>query len=60
LLAPPGSPQLLADALERLIRDPALRNTFAVESRRIAESVFSLEHVLAATLALYDRLLRRS
>jgi len=57
LLAPPGSPQLLADALERLIGDPVLRDRFAAESRRIAETTFSLDRVLAATLALYDKLL---
>ncbi|MFL6975162.1 MAG: glycosyltransferase family 4 protein [Xanthobacteraceae bacterium] len=59
LLTRPGSPELLADALERLIRDHALRNTFAAESRRIAETVFSLDRVLAGTLALYDKLLSR-
>jgi glycosyltransferase involved in cell wall biosynthesis len=60
LLTPPASPQLLADALERLIRDHELRNKFAADSRSIAETAFSLDRVLAATLALYDRLLNRS
>jgi len=59
LVVPPSAPQLLADALERLIKDPAMRNTFAAESRRIAESTFSADQVLAATLALYDGLLHR-
>jgi glycosyltransferase involved in cell wall biosynthesis len=59
LLTPPASPQLLADALERLIRDHELRNKFAADSRSIAETAFSLDRVLAATLALYDRLLNR-
>jgi glycosyltransferase involved in cell wall biosynthesis len=59
LLAPPHAPQLLADALERLIKDQAMRNGFAAESRRIAESTFSAGHVLAATLTLYDDLLNR-
>src|SRR5262245_4504478 len=58
LLVPPGAPERLADALARLIADAALRERFAGESRRIAEATFSLDHVLAATLALYDRLLR--
>jgi glycosyltransferase involved in cell wall biosynthesis len=57
LVVPPGSPPLLADAVERLIRDHALRDKFAAESRRMAETVFSLDRVLAATLALYDQLL---
>jgi glycosyltransferase involved in cell wall biosynthesis len=60
LLAPPRSPQLLADALERLVRNQTLREKFAAESRRIAESRFSLDQVLAATLALYDGMLRRA
>jgi glycosyltransferase involved in cell wall biosynthesis len=57
LLAPPRSPHLLADALERLIKDDHMRTAFAAESRRIAESRFSADKVLATTLALYDRLL---
>ena len=59
LLAPPGSPEKLADALERLILDGDLRRRFAAESRRIAETTFSLDQVLAATLGLYARLLDR-
>jgi glycosyltransferase involved in cell wall biosynthesis len=57
LLAPPGSPEELARVLERLILDRDLRRRFAAESRRIAETTFSLDQVLAATLALYDKLL---
>jgi glycosyltransferase involved in cell wall biosynthesis len=56
LLVPPRSPPLLADALEQLIRDYTLREKFALESRRIAETAFSLQRVVAATLALYDKL----
>ncbi|MEA2939426.1 MAG: hypothetical protein QOC56_2930 [Alphaproteobacteria bacterium] len=59
ILVPPGAPAALADALERLIRDPALRARFAAESRRIAQSEFSLDRVLAATLALYAKLIQR-
>jgi glycosyltransferase involved in cell wall biosynthesis len=59
LLVPPASPDRLADALERLIRDRDLRHRFGAESRRIAETAFSLDQVLAATLALYARLLNR-
>jgi len=60
LLAPPGNPQKLAICLERLILDQALRARFSIESRRIAETRFSLDQVLTATLGLYDRLLDRS
>ena len=57
LLVPPAAPEALADALERLIRDRGLRQTFAAASRRLVESAFSSDHVSAATLALYTRLL---
>jgi glycosyltransferase involved in cell wall biosynthesis len=60
LLAPPGSPERLADALARLIQDGDMRNRFAAASREIAESTFSADKVLAATLALYDKLLRQT
>jgi glycosyltransferase involved in cell wall biosynthesis len=58
LLVPPGTPERLADALARLIADANLRERYGAESRRIAEARFALDHVLAATLALYDRVLR--
>ena len=58
-MAPPASPEKLADALERLIADADLRRRFSTESRRIAETTFSKDHVLSATLALYEKLLRQ-
>jgi glycosyltransferase involved in cell wall biosynthesis len=57
LLVRPGSPVKLADAIGRLVRDKDLRERCAAESRRIAESEFSSEKVIAATLGLYRRLL---
>lgn len=60
LLVPPGDPQALADALERLIRDADLRRAFAAASRGVAESEFSSDKIAAATLALYDRLLAQA
>jgi glycosyltransferase involved in cell wall biosynthesis len=59
LLVPPSAPEALAGALERLIREHDVRRTFAAASRHIVESGFSSEHVSAATLALYARLLTR-
>lgn len=58
LLAPPGDPAALADAIEVLIRDRELRQTFAAASRRVAEAAFSSDQILAATLALYAKLLK--
>jgi glycosyltransferase involved in cell wall biosynthesis len=57
LVVPPGSAAALADALERLIRDQDLRERYAAEGRRIAETEFSSDNVIAATLALYRQLL---
>jgi glycosyltransferase involved in cell wall biosynthesis len=58
MIVPPTDPPALADAIERLIRDSALRARYGAESRRIAEAEFSLDRVLAKTLALYATLAR--
>jgi len=46
----------LADALERLVRDPDLRARMGAASRRLVESDLSADAVGAATVALYDSL----
>ncbi len=56
LLVPPGNAAALADALETLARDQALRHRFGAASRRIVEEGFSDEAVGAATLSLYRAL----
>ncbi len=56
LLVPPGDVAALADALETLARDEALRRRFGAASRRIVEQGFSDEAVEAATRALYRAL----
>jgi glycosyltransferase involved in cell wall biosynthesis len=43
----------LAEALERLIEDPALVARMGHEGRIIAEREFSIEQVVNATLGLY-------
>jgi glycosyltransferase involved in cell wall biosynthesis len=57
LLVPPGDPAALAGALAQLIQNSDMRRTFAAASRAIAASGFSSETIVAATLALYQRLL---
>jgi glycosyltransferase involved in cell wall biosynthesis len=57
LLVPPRDAAALADALARLIRDPALRRRFGAAGRERAEREFATELVERATTALYRRML---
>ena len=56
LLVPPGDAEGLADALERLARDPDLRRRLGAAARDLVEREFSEEAVVAQTLALYRSL----
>ena len=58
LLVPPDEPQALAEAIERLATDAALRRQFGAASRMIAEQEFSTERVGQEIVALYRRLLQ--
>jgi glycosyltransferase involved in cell wall biosynthesis len=53
LLVPPGNVARLAEALRRLIEQPALRRQMGDRGRARVVSDFSLEVVLRETLALY-------
>jgi glycosyltransferase involved in cell wall biosynthesis len=57
LLVPPGDPDALADALRRLLADPALRRRLGAAGRARAEREFSLERARRAHVELYERLL---
>lgn len=59
LLVRRGDSAALADALRRLIGDPALRRTMGTRGRARAEAEFSLESVIAQTLSLYREMLAR-
>ena len=56
LLVPPGDAGGLADALERLARDPDLRRRLGATARDLVEREFSEEVVVAQTLELYRSL----
>lgn len=60
LLVPARDPGALAEALARLIDDPALRSRLGARGREIAEAEFSLERVVRDTLALYAALVTRA
>jgi glycosyltransferase involved in cell wall biosynthesis len=50
------APQALADAIERLARDPAARQRMGEAARRLAECNFDAYRNAARLLALYERL----
>lgn len=56
LLVPPRNAVALADAIERLLHDPALRRSMGEQGRNRAEAEFSLQSVVAQTLDIYRRL----
>ena len=55
LLVPPGRPDELAAAIERLIDDAGLRERLGAAGRGRAETVFEIDTFLAAHRALYRR-----
>ena len=57
LLVAPRDPVGLADAIERLIRDPDLRARMGAAGRALVEREFSEDYTVAQTLAVYRRLL---
>lgn len=57
LAVPAPDPVLIADALERLVRDPALRHRLGVQARRWADETFSIEANAARMAAIYRSLL---
>jgi glycosyltransferase involved in cell wall biosynthesis len=55
-LVPPGDDAALAEAVARLLDDPALARQQAEAARRLVEERFSADANAEATLALYERL----
>jgi glycosyltransferase involved in cell wall biosynthesis len=58
-LVPANHPGKLAEALSKLIRDPALRKSFGEAGRRRVEESFTIRRKLEATDRAYRGLLRR-
>ncbi len=55
VLVPPEDPAALASALDRLARDPALREALGAAGRSRAERRFSLDLMVGRTLEVYRR-----
>jgi glycosyltransferase involved in cell wall biosynthesis len=58
LLVPARSVEPLADALAKLADDPNLRQKFATNARRAAETDFSTTRIIDETLELYAHMLK--
>ena len=59
-LVPSGEPVPMADALVRLLQDPALRARFGARGRALYESSFTLQSMLKGYARLYRQLTGRS
>lgn len=59
LLVPPGDPEALAAAIERLAGDPGLRAALAERAGRVVRERFSLARHVAGVTAVYEELLAR-
>ncbi|MBI2581319.1 glycosyltransferase family 4 protein [Candidatus Woesearchaeota archaeon] len=57
ILVPPGNPHALADALEELVTNEALRLSMGKSGRRIVIKNFSWDVVAPQILAVYERVI---
>jgi glycosyltransferase involved in cell wall biosynthesis len=55
LLVPPNNPAMLADALDRLLNSPELRERLALAARAKIETCFSIERSSAQLLSLFEQ-----
>ena len=60
LLVPSKDSAALADAIERLAVDPALRARFGAAGRALVEAELAQDQIVSHTLSLYDSVLRRT
>jgi D-inositol-3-phosphate glycosyltransferase len=56
LLVPPGSPELMADRVRRLLDDDRLRERLGENARRRVRELYAEDHVLQRYSTLYRSL----
>jgi len=56
-IVPPGDRDALCDRIQKLARDPSLRNRFGRAGRQRAERLFSLEINIRKTVEVYEGLI---
>ena len=59
LLARPGDPEDLADAMERLVLDEQLRARVIEQGRRLVLTKFDIQQNVGALLKLFERVMSR-
>lgn len=59
-LVPPGQPQVLADAIARVVQNPAEAAKVSDGARRLAESRMRFDHRMAETLSTYETAMARA
>ena len=59
VLIPPANPPIMAEAILRLVDNPALARELGDEARRTISNRYSLDRMVTSTEALYDYLLSR-
>jgi len=57
LLVPPNDPQALADAIEKLLANPGLRDDMGKAGRKLALEKFSLDKIIDQTMDVYRKAL---
>jgi glycosyltransferase involved in cell wall biosynthesis len=59
LLVPAGEPLLLADAVVRLLQDPAARRRMGASGQRLVDPMFRAERMVEAIAGIYEELVAR-
>lgn len=59
-IVPPGRPELLADALDRIITDPELREHMSAAGADVAASFFGIERVVGSVAQIHRALAART